>query len=131
MGNARYKEKPLPAGSTYLRVNHIEVFSDYGQVPRVKFAIEERTVLEDGQTSGRQLDTEVLIFDNPETTFPKLNRNTGAPTDKLISYDDLYNILWSAANRAMELRDARLGIEAAAALAAETLQAERLQEEMR
>lgn len=110
MDYAKFQEAPLPTGSSYLRVNHLEVNFRFGDTPAMVLSVEQRTVLSDGTSFGKQLDTVSIPLEGKDAGFIVLDRQTGEkkPDIKTVGIDDLADIIFSAGRFALEARDAVL-----------------------
>lgn len=116
MEYAKFQEVPLPTGSAYLRVNHIEVNYPFGATPTMTVSMEKRTVLSDGSSFGEQLDSVQIPLEGKAAQFDVLNRATGEIRKDAVSLkiDDLSDVLFSVGQFSMQAREVALEAQKAA-----------------
>lgn len=116
MEYAKFQEAPLPTGSAYLRVNHLEVNYPFDAIPIMTVSMERRTVLSDGTSFGAQLDTVQIPLEGKTARFDVLYRATGEVRKDVVplKIDDLSDVLFSIGQFSLQAREVALEAQKAA-----------------
>lgn len=116
MNYAKFQDAPLPTGSAYLRVNHLEVNYPFDATPIMTVSVERRTVLSDGTSFGAQLDAMQIPLEGKDACFDVLDRVSGEVRKDAVplKIGDLSDVLFSIGQFSMQAREVALEAQKAA-----------------
>ena len=97
-----YKETEV-SGTEYRRARLLQIINGRLSTPTISIH-EERVISFGDQTIGQDCDRLAADF-NPSEVFPRIDAETGEPTEDMYSHSDVYDILHSLYRHLAKIRD--------------------------